>query len=627
MIFKRTTESSKASLRLAPNQLQKQPPLIERSSKTKPNMKPQKSCLASIRKKTKQLFELYRSADQANLWTTFVTTQDSTDASMKSNRHQYGSHFMRRFFCILGFERNTNKHLDDRAEPGLVNPGNNVSDFPDSGTFVPDDDESDCVDSGSVVPDDGESDYSDDGEPNECNKDDRRNFKAIRQISQEALEDLVLETLYPVNKIRSHTCRIAHRKEGSFHHCVFFDIDDGQESEQAYVLRIPAHGTQGKWQEEDAFMLRNEAVMMQHIRHHTKCPVPEVISFDQTLNNSIGAPYILMKKVTGMSALDVWQGNHLYEPPAPGDEYLNADQPSVLLEAIRINFIRSLAVAMSHLHKLEFSNIGVPVFEHPEDEEPSSIGPAYVWHTKSTMQPIKGIGPFPTSRQFFEAGVQRCWSLDVTELDDMHSDDEEMLEHKGIKKILNLVVESEPFAAPYESLPFDCLDEESATNPAAPKLFVLRHDDLDLQNILVDYKGNVTGIIDWDGCMAVPRCVGYTSLPTFLRRDWLPGHMVSGWPYITWSIQRYREAYSAAMKKACGSDNNDARFTKKSAIYQALFAVLYEDEECPTVLGNMLGEIDGFRRVDPWDLCVQLGKGWPAAEKVLKGKITHLLAP
>lgn len=81
------------------------------------------------------------------------------------------------------------------------------------------------------------------------------------------------------------------------------------------------------------------------------------------------------------------------------------------------------------------------------------------------------------------------------------------------------------------------------------------------------------------------------------------------------------------MKTACGSDNNDARFTKKSAIYEALFAVLYEDEECPAVLGNLLKEIDGFRRVYPYDLYVQLGKGWPAAEKILKEKITQLLAP
>jgi aminoglycoside phosphotransferase (APT) family kinase protein len=49
-------------------------------------------------------------------------------------------------------------------------------------------------------------------------------------------------------------------------------------------------------------MLRNEAVLVQHIRHHTKCPVPEVVAFDETLDNSIGVPYILMKELEGMTA-------------------------------------------------------------------------------------------------------------------------------------------------------------------------------------------------------------------------------------------------------------------------------------------------------------------------------------
>jgi len=620
MIFKRSTESPKASLCVSPNKLQEQPPLTGRLDKVELNTEPKKSCLANIRKKTKQLFGLYRSADQADVpehsqstsSLAAKTAKDSTASSMSPDRHQYGTRILRRIFCVFISERNASNHPDDCAEPDPIAPTLDSSDY---------------IDTGIAIPAGDESHYSDDGEPNERNKNDRRNFRAIRDISPQALQDLVLTTLYSVNDLLTHTCHITHRKEGSFHHCVFLEIDDGQQSEQAYVLRIPAHGTQGKWQEEDAFMLRNEAVMLQHIRHHTKCPVPEVVSFDQTLNNSIGAPYILMKKVPGMSAHDVWQGNHLYDQPAPGDEHLNADQPSVLLEAIRINFIKSLAIAMSHLHKLEFTNTGVPVFEHPEDEEPSSIGSAYVWHTKSAMQPITGIGPFPTSGKFFEAGLKRNWDLDEAEIDDTDPDDEEILEYKGIKNILDMIIGSEPFAAPYESLPLDRLAGESAPNLALPKLFVLRHDDLDLQNILVDYKGNVTGIIDWDGCMAVPRCIGYTSLPTFLRRDWLPGHTVSVWPYITWSIQHYRDAYTATMKKACGSENNDARFTENSAIYQALFAVLYEDEEWPTVLGNLLKEIDGFRRVDPYDLCVRLGKGWPAAEKVLKEKFTDLLAP
>jgi hypothetical protein len=60
-------------------------------------------------------------------------------------------------------------------------------------------------------------------------------------------------------------------------------------------LRITAHGTAENWKKENAFMFRNKAVLMQHIRHHTEWAVPEVIVFDETLTNPIGAPCILMK--------------------------------------------------------------------------------------------------------------------------------------------------------------------------------------------------------------------------------------------------------------------------------------------------------------------------------------------
>jgi aminoglycoside phosphotransferase len=49
-----------------------------------------------------------------------------------------------------------------------------------------------------------------------------------------------------------------------------------------------------------------------------------------------------------------------------------------------------------------------------------------------------------------------------------------------------------------------------------PETFVLLHCDLDLQNVLVDDDGEVTGILDWDSCSVVPRSVGYASLPLLL---------------------------------------------------------------------------------------------------------------
>lgn len=180
--------------------------------------------------------------------------------------------------------------------------------------------------------------------------------------------------------------------------------------------------------------------------------------------------------------------------------------------------------------------------------------------------------------------------------------------------MLEIVISTKPFSVKHE-------DENE------PEQFILWHDDLDLQNIIVDHRGNVLGIVDWDGCMAVPACLGHTSLPTFLRRDWLEDHTMATWPYMTWSYNRYREIYTEAMKIACGSDDRDAQYTQKSAIYQGVLAALHDAECCKEVLGKMLIELDNFRRVDLGNFCVRLGNGWEKAEKILAEKFEELLGP
>ncbi|KAH7390946.1 hypothetical protein DE146DRAFT_663128 [Phaeosphaeria sp. MPI-PUGE-AT-0046c] len=65
--------------------------------------------------------------------------------------------------------------------------------------------------------------------------------------------------------------------------------------------------------------------------------------------------------------------------------------------------------------------------------------------------------------------------------------------------------------------------------------------------------------------MAAPLCVGYTSLPLFLRRDWLPEYSCLNRPYLTWSVERYRDIYTNAKKKCCKKHNSDAKYTEKSA--------------------------------------------------------------
>jgi serine/threonine protein kinase len=464
----------------------------------------------------------------------------------------------------------------------------------------------------------GEGIYSNDGEPS-GHEYDRRNFKAIRAISRTVLEDMVLDLVDPEEELPLGSCRVTQRKEGSFHHAVSLTIERDDQIAQEYVLKIPAHGTPKEWNADDIMMLEVEAQMMQHIRHHTDWPVPDVIAYDGSLGNAIGAPYILMKKMEGISAVDIWLGQP-YKTIKDAELHLNADDPSPELEKKRITFLRSLAQAMSQLAPLEFEYTGFPIFHDPKGVQPEYITPVWRWHSKTVMEKPMSGGSFETGEAFFAAGLDKVCKAerDISPGSDGRATN-------GVWIVMNIVLSSAPFKPSAPSHGGTPSSEHDSNGAAIRETFVLRHDDLDLQNILVDSDGNVTGIIDWDGCAAVPRCLGYISTPTFLRRDWLPDYTIARLPHMTWALERYRNVYAEAMDAFC--ESLDAKYTRKSAMYQLVLAALDKDVACMEVVEMLLREIPEFRRVDVKMFCRRLGQGWPAAEEALKVKIAELLKP
>ncbi|KAF1943563.1 hypothetical protein EJ02DRAFT_464907 [Clathrospora elynae] len=104
---------------------------------------------------------------------------------------------------------------------------------------------------------------------------------------------------------------------------------------------------------------------------------------------------------------------------------------------------------------------------------------------------------------------------------------------KGVRKVMDIIFDFDPFT-PTPASSSDAITNEDVNEMPTHETFVLRHDEFEFQNVLVDNDGNVTGIIDWDGYINVPRCIGYTSLSTFLRRDWLPEQTMVRLPHMSW---------------------------------------------------------------------------------------------
>jgi hypothetical protein len=83
--------------------------------------------------------------------------------------------------------------------------------------------------------------------------------------------------------------------------------------------------------------MRNEMDLVDHLLYNTKIPVPEVLTFDATLDNYIGAPYCLMERLPGKPAQQLW-----YEDTKDRN-CITANDVTAETETKRCNFLRSLA--------------------------------------------------------------------------------------------------------------------------------------------------------------------------------------------------------------------------------------------------------------------------------------------
>ncbi|KAF2796122.1 hypothetical protein K505DRAFT_238448 [Melanomma pulvis-pyrius CBS 109.77] len=488
--------------------------------------------------------------------------------------------------------------------PSTTKPSEDLSNVPNtmSSDHPPIPDSPDVED---LVPSRSVSEYSNSENDDEM---DRRDWETIRAIPELAIRQLVFDIVNGLHKdkLDFEGCQILGHAEGSFHYAVMLWVYIDAGHQEKYVLKVPLHGTPGRWRDEDADMLHSEANLLNYIRRNTNVPVPEVIMFDNRVWNEINAPYILMKKLPGKAAHWIWFNNS-YDN-LEGKEYLDADYPSNETVKKREHFLRSLAQTMSELHTLEFDKIGLPVFDYRQSEHPVEISKSWFWHSPTKKKELTSIGPFNSTEEFFMSGLEKAWNPDKKM---KHLRPYGCVIDNGVRKILEIIFNTPAFKS-----------SKKSTDTA--ETFVLRHDDLDLQNILTDDDGNVTGIIDLDGCMAVPRCVGYASIPVFLRRHWLPDFDMKRIPHLSWAQEYYSQVYAEAMK-ATGVE--DAKYTNKSPIYQLALAILYESALPEDLVNKVLMELPTMRHIDLDDFQYRLGLGWPAAEKYLEGAITELLDP
>ncbi|KAK1992848.1 kinase-like protein [Colletotrichum falcatum] len=217
---------------------------------------------------------------------------------------------------------------------------------------------------------------------------------------------------------------------------------------------------------------RGEVATLRWLRRRTGTPVPRVFAFDDSNSNEIGFEWILMELMPGTSAYKRWRGMSMAQKTRLVEKIAEY-QADILSQDKRFRGIGTL--------RLDATKDGE---EHQEQQgQEDRVAPGryvslvFFWGDNYDYDVPRG--PFRSSHDWLSS------FLGISGLD-------------TAQKLLALLPKIFP----------------ALQHP--PEQTCLWHDDLSLQNILVDDDGGVTAVLDWECVSTMPSWV-VTQPPKFLN--------------------------------------------------------------------------------------------------------------
>ena len=385
-------------------------------------------------------------------------------------------------------------------------------------------------------------------------------FGPLLDISESALVDLATKTRVDVFNTTSSSGRLVRRIGGSYNLVHIIQLDD----DFKLVVRVPATGWGDGLTATAAHAMESQVATLRLIASMTAIPVPQVYAFDTSTSNQIGAPYFCMSFVPGQTLATAWFDTTL---PTP-------------LEGRRLRALTALSQCLAQLAQFSFPKIGSI---HKGEDGDLTIGPCYDWKEKEDGTfCIVASGPYDTAAEYLRDHYavtdknDNPWSV-------------------AGKTVTKAAVRHLPFQDPSQG-------------------FVLSIPDFDVQNIMVDDEGGLTGIIDWDLVQTLPRCVGYSRYPGWITRDWDP--LMYGWPpnesgsseNSPEELERYRVCYDQAMGEAL-QHAGDWQFTRKSHIWEAIWIAALNHVNRLEICCKLIQEATGVDRATARGIMYDIGSG------------------
>ncbi|PGH02347.1 hypothetical protein AJ80_08869 [Polytolypa hystricis UAMH7299] len=345
-----------------------------------------------------------------------------------------------------------------------------------------------------------------------------------------------------------------------------------------WLLKLPLPETLTTFDEHASCTLRSEALMLQLLRRETTIPVPDVYHFEETSDNQLSTPFILMQHMPGKPLYDSWFDKSILESE---------------LRLRRKQTLKDIANSMIQLEKFSFSQGGTLIFD--DDGEINAVGPFRQLDEHAPDKPpiCIEVGPFSDPCSFYTTLLHTNHPLALN----AHAQRDVVA---LLETLLSFIPEPQPSRKP-------------STLTAPNHAFVLTHPDLDIYNIRVDEAGRVTGIFGWRGAAAYPRSLGNERYPAWLTCDWdLSTYAwdeemessifepVTGWQDSPTALSLYRRMYSSCIWESlnlgkecyeCMDMVGKGKATRASCVVEALFISITEYMKAREVLQGVLARI------------------------------------
>nr|KMM69395.1 hypothetical protein CPAG_05711 [Coccidioides posadasii RMSCC 3488] len=328
------------------------------------------------------------------------------------------------------------------------------------------------------------------------------------------------ELLELARRLRGVTCSCDSTQKpfsGSFNWAIILTFADGVE----WLFRAP-WTSYGLDEETARAVLASEAATLKYIRQNSSVPVPVVHHYCASKENSIGVPFILMSRATGVPL-----SNYSWRPQ-PCEPISSQGRRCLLRVNEKRKIMQQLGVIMSQLSRLRFNKIG-SLFEEKECFKVGPcLAPGLLLRDRHTLQGIPR-GPFNTESEYYK-GLLSAYFADLREstlehhaffapvpvpteydryssylaatdrwndfvaLDSKIENSQNRLDYFVAGLFLESMI---PILAGY-------LEESSSDQPDG---FPLYHPDLSLNNIFIDEHHNITCIIDWAFSFSAPSTI------------------------------------------------------------------------------------------------------------------------